>query len=203
MNACSKVPTEILLATSDTDLYDTATKSWKWTGELYVHIMCLPDKQRSVTDRLAPSVDPSRYIQIQQNPTYWNFCLSDDCTRFSESIQLIFTFDPTSTNPNDYLQYVIDIYGDVTDKPDHSIVDKTGAQVYFDIVQLSKIFNRPYLEIWLTDVHEKPAANVISPDEYILFGQNGLKEWPLHLAVLVSMIVLIVLMSGVVAIMSR
>lgn len=143
---CEDIPVELLLATTDVELYKDR---WLWDGPLYWAVECLPHGQTSVSDRVLPNVPVTSFMPIQETPERWNYCLSKACNRTSDTMQIIFTFNPASTDPKDYLQYVIDINGFVSDSPQHSITDSKGSHLYLNIVEVSKMIRQPYVEVWI------------------------------------------------------
>ena len=143
---CSTIPVELILATTDPKLYDNG---WLWNGDLFWAVECLPTRQYSVSDSVLPSIEFENYTKLQDSPTKWDYCNSTKCRLNSESMLVVFTFDPKSTNPKDFLQYVINIHCRVTDYPRHSITDNAGEKLFFDIVEVAKMTRQPYVELWI------------------------------------------------------
>lgn len=145
---CKTSPLELVLATKDTRLYDAEGRKWKWSGTLYWLVACLNNNQTSVADIRAPKYPSAKYVAIDQNPNTWDFCGSN-CSMQSQSLHVVFTFKPSSTDPRDFLQFVVNPYCKVTDKPLHYILDTAGKAVYFNIVEVNKMTKRPYVELWI------------------------------------------------------
>lgn len=148
MSSCAKNPVELVLATTDPSLYNDG--SWTWSGVLYWAVECLYNGQSTVSDRVVPSIPRNVYLPITENPTVWNYCKSQKCSRASKMMHVVFTFNPSSDNPMDYLQFVVDTGCSVTYFPRHSITDDSGEVMYIDISEVSKMIKEPYVEVWIT-----------------------------------------------------
>lgn len=144
---CKLTPIELLIATKDEKLYNVEKKTWKWTGTMYWMVQCLNNNQSSVSDIKAPTYPSASYLPITENPTTWNFCNSK-CNIQSQSLHVVFTFKPSSTDPKDFLQFVVNPYCKVTDKPLHYILDLEGKAVYFTL-EMDKLNKKPYVELWM------------------------------------------------------
>lgn len=148
MDVCSIIPVELLIATTDSNLFNDG--NWLWKGDLYWAVECLNSKQYSVAEEIVPNISEKSWLVLKTNPMQWNFCNSQFCDKNTESILLTFTFKPNSSNPMDYLQYVIDLNCHVTDYPQHTILDNNNVPFYFDIVRVNKMINKSYLELWIS-----------------------------------------------------
>lgn len=146
------MPVELVIATTDPDLYDSDTNTWKWSGQMYWAVECLQHDQRTVADRVVPYITPTNYMPLDHSPSIWNYCKSQRCGAESVSMQIVFTFNPHSTDPNDFLQFVIN-HCHVTDVPRHDIRDENGHSFYLDIVEVSKLAKDPYIEVWIAKTH--------------------------------------------------
>lgn len=145
---CKTNPVELVLATKDEKLYDSEGKKWKWSGTLYWIVACLNNNQTSVADIKAPNYPEEKYVPIDENPISWDFCGSN-CNIQSQSLHVVFTFKPLSKDPKDFLQFVVNPYCKVTDRPLHFILDDNENAVYFNIVQVDKMSKKPYVELWI------------------------------------------------------
>jgi hypothetical protein len=161
MNSCSNIPVELILATTDPKLYDAKNNKWLWDGQMYWAVECLPHRQNTVSDRSTPNIDPNKYLKLSSSPTNWDYCNSKQCGSNSDSMQIVFTFNPHSTDPNDFLQYVIDIHCQVTDSPRHIIKDAKGNKLFLDIVEISKMNKIPYVEIWIARSNDYKDLTVV------------------------------------------
>ncbi len=157
---CSNIPVELVLATTDPKLYDAETNTWLWNGQMYWAVECLSHHQRTVSDRVVPNIKPENYLPLDHSPSQWDYCRSQNCGAGSDSMQIIFTFNPHSTDPNDFLQYVIDIHCQVTDSPRHDIKDTKGNSFYLDIVEISGMTKEAYVEVWIDRTHEDKKLTV-------------------------------------------
>jgi len=180
---CDNIPVKFVMATSDNTLFDDILKTWTWSGQLYWSVQCLPNRQTSVAGRLVPRLSPNQWMPVTDNPTIWDFCKSN-CSEDSRSMHIIFTFNPSSTDPNDYLQYVVNLNGTVTNHPLNDITDLAGNPLYLDITQVSSLSSFPYTEIWIskipreTDTHLSPlqissTASTSSTTNYIFWIAVG------------------------------
>nr|QBK87969.1 MAG: hypothetical protein LCMAC202_03300 [Marseillevirus LCMAC202] len=160
MSDCSNIPVELVLSTTDPNLYDAKNKKWLWDGQMYWAVKCLPHRQTTVSDRVIPRLPANNYLKLDKIPAVWDYCKSTKCTANSESMHVIFTFNPQSTNPNDYLQFVVDIHCHVTDFPKHDIMDNGGNKFYIDIVEVGKMTREPYVEIWIARTHQDKKLTV-------------------------------------------
>ena len=149
MNSCSNTPIELVLATTDPKLYDAKNKRWLWNDQMYWAVECLPHRQNTVSDLLVPKINPNNYLKLDDSPTVWDYCKSKQCNDTAGSMQIVFTFNPQSTDPKDFLQFVIDTHCCVTDTPRHAIKDKSGNSVYLSIVEISEMLRYPYVEVWI------------------------------------------------------
>lgn len=192
---CSNTPVELVLATTDPKLYNNG---WTWDGNMYWGITCLANGQTNVSDRVIPNINSNEYLILKENPSMWNFCKSQACDISSESIQLVFTFNPNSTDPKDYLQFVLNLNCQVTDIPKHTLLDNSGNIVHLSIDEVSKSVGLPYTEIWISGAEQKPLTtehsfplSPITPDnnngDYILIVM--LVSLP-FLVLLISLIIL-------------
>ena len=192
--SCNNIPIKLVLATTDPKLYNN--DKWLWGSQLYWAVECLPVQQTTISDRLIPQINPDGYLPLVSNPATWDYCKSARCNPHSEKMQLVFTFDPASTNPNDYLQFVIDISCNVTDSPQHFITDKKGNKIYLDIVEVSKMTRHPYVELWIAQSNKEQALNISGLQNQTLDietspVQNS-KEWIwITLAILLSCSILV------------
>lgn len=196
MSKCSTDPIELILATTDPDLYDETQNKWTWGGTMYWAVECLTSGQSTVSDRVVPAINYGSYTPLTKSPSTWNYCLSKQCEKNSMSMHIVFTFDPKSTDPNDYLQFVVNVHCQVTDYPRHGIKDKNGQDLYLSIVELSKMVSEPYVEIWIaktdrvTPMDEEQVA-LTAP----LSAGNGGNNW-LWVAMIIIIIILIFLIAG-------
>jgi len=154
---CSNIPIKLKIATADEDLYDNKTNHWNWNGTMYWAVQCLDHKQTRVSDKIIPKILPENYKSLLSSPSnLWNFCSSEFCTIHTDTFQIVFTFNPQSKNPNDFLQFIIDAHSRVTSRPIHHIRDDKGNLVHLDIDKISKPSYRPFVEIWLTSTEPSP-----------------------------------------------
>ena len=178
---CSNTPVQLVLATTDPELYNIDTEKWTWSGTLFWSVQCLPSGQDTVSDSHLPKLTRDEYLPIDKTPTNWNYCKSKNCGVGADTMHVIFTFNPDSTDPKDYLQYVVDIHCHVTDYPSHTIKDSDGNDVYFDIIQMMRMSMDPYVEFWIekSNVIANPVVpSIIKPAKketsswiyYIIFG---------------------------------
>lgn len=150
---CKYNPLELVLATTDSDLYDISNKKWRWAGPLYWAVECLDNRQSVISHNVVPNISPDRYLPIETSPTTWDYCKSKRCQKDSESMHIIFTFKPNSKDPEDFLQFVTDIYCHITDFPQNSIKDNAGKEWFITIEEVSKATRYPYVELWIADAH--------------------------------------------------
>jgi hypothetical protein len=149
--SCINQPYELILATTDDKLYDISSNKWLWDGDMYWYIDCLYSKQYNISEYIVPDISKEKYLKLDNSPTNWNFCLSKNCNNNtnSNSFLIIFTFNPKSKDPNDYLQYVINSDEEITFAPTHDIKDNKGDSFYLDIIDISRLFRENYIEIWI------------------------------------------------------
>lgn len=173
---CKTNPIELVLATKDSKLYDTEKNQWRWGGVLYWCVNCINSKQTSVADIRAPKYPREKYIAISENPTSWDFCGSN-CNIQSQSFHIVFTFKPGSSEPKDYLQFVVNPYYKVTDKPLHYILDGDNRAVYFNIVEVSKLNKTPYVELWIEfTTAEQGELTIPEMTEQMTMADNGVSD---------------------------
>jgi hypothetical protein len=146
MQSCNFKPVELLLATTDAELFNG--EKWLWNGELMWTIQCIHNQQESIADNIIPNIPIEKYLPIKGNPSTWNFCNSN-CDNDSKLLHIVFTFNPQSNNPNDYLQYVINIDSKIYTTPRHDIIDKNNKAFSLDIVDISTLPSEKYVEIWI------------------------------------------------------
>lgn len=144
---CNNDYFELIVATTDKNLYDNLNKEWKY--DLYIGINCLYNLQYNISDNIKPNLKPSQYIKLDTNPQILNYCNLPKCNSSSTTFNIVFTFDPTSDNPQDYLQYVFNSFGEITDIPSHSIKDSNNNNFYLSI-NLNNSLKNKYIELWLT-----------------------------------------------------
>jgi hypothetical protein len=201
MNNCSNIPVELLIATTDPKLYDK--NKWTWNGDLYWAIECLNSKQYTIAEEVIPNIQRDTWTVLKSNPMQWDFCKSKFCNIDSESILLVFTFKPDSSNPLDYLQYVIDLNCHVTDYPQNTITDNTGNVLYLDIVQVNKMINKSYLELWIAKSEHglkqtETQLTLMPPSMTALhkyFLENVMSNNKSIIIILVALLVLIIVIS--------
>jgi len=153
---CKFNPVKLVVATTDEDLYDIDKKTWRWNGSLYWAVNCLQEKQTSISHKIAPNISLANYIKIDNSPSEWNFCNSKECNNKSTNIHIIFTFNPTSNDPEDFLQFVANINGNITDFPKNFIKDNSGNLWFINIEEIIKSNREKYVEIWIGK--QKPAS---------------------------------------------
>lgn len=198
---CKFNPLELVLATSDKDLYDTKTKKWRWDGNLYWAVECLDNRQSVISHNLVPNIAQNGWAVIDNNlPTTWNFCMSQGCVKNSDSLHIIFSFKPTSTDPKDFLQFVTDVYCHVTDFPKNYIKDKTGKEWFINIEEVSKSTVYPYAELWIADANPSKTTTSLSSTlesiplvKPIVDNMSGKNLW-----IVLLVIILLIIIVGIV-----
>lgn len=185
--SCKNVPVSCVLATTDDKLYNEKT-GWKWSGKMYWSVNCLESGQLTVSDMIAPKIQKENYLQLDKSPSMWDFCKSGGCTRETNFLHIVFTFNPGSTNPADYLQYVVSINNKVIDLPRYSIKDSNGKNLYIDIIQISSIIHEPYVELWIAKGQTGLVQDESTPVDIVDGGGNKLVVW-----ILIVLVVLVVL----------
>jgi len=206
MSSCSNIPVELVLATTDPKLYDSKNNKWLWSGQMYWAVECLPHRQTTVSDRMIPNIRPDQYMKLNSSPAIWDYCKSNHCGSNSDSMQVIFTFNPHSTNPNDFLQYVIDIHCQATDQPRHDINDNAGNKLYLDIVEISKMSNYPYAEIWIARTHEEKGIIALEKAHKEIIKKLAKKPAPkmyIYVIIAIVLVLLVALTFGVIFIFRR
>ena len=183
---------EFVLATTDPNLYDETNDKWIWSGSMYWTVECLPNRQSTVADNMLPGINSDNYMVLEKSPVLWDYCKSKQCTKNSDTMQLVFTFNPKSTDPNDYLQFVIDIHCQVTDYPKHSIKDNDGKEFYLDIVEVSKMTKQPYVEIWIAKATGQDGV----PSSSIHQSKTQETTSSVFIWVIIIMLILLVLLTG-------
>ncbi len=194
MSDCSIDPIELVLATTDSSLYDEAKNKWIWSGSMYWTVECLPNRQTTVSDNVSPRINPDKYMVLDTSPITWDYCKSQKCSRNSDTMQIIFTFDPKSTDPNDYLQFVIDIHCKVTDYPDHGIKDAKGEEFYLDIVEVSKMIRQPYVEIWIARTFKDSVLTLAAAREPV--DEEDQPSYTFIWVIIILVILLVFFVSG-------
>lgn len=174
MSTCQNNPVELMLATTDINLYDSG---WKWSDDLYWSVDCLPSRQTTVSDIVVPDIKESNYVKVSTTPVDWDFCKSENCTPTSQSLQIVLTFDPSSKDPMDYLQYVINVNLDVTHSPSHTIKDSAGQEFAIDIVEVSKLAKQPYVEVWIASGTPMGESDGLSGDGYEMSTKDNTTLW--------------------------
>lgn len=142
--SCSKTPVELVVATTDPTLYDPNSKSWRWQGQMYWGVECV-QKGQSVS--AVPTV--SKFVALDNTPAIWDFCNSKGCSSNTDYFLLVFTFNPHSSQVSDYLQYVVDINNNKVQTPKNGIKDGSGKEIKISILEVSKLSQTPYVEIWI------------------------------------------------------
>lgn len=165
---CKTNPIELVLATKDSKLYDSEKNKWQWDGTMYWCVECLNNNQTSVADIRAPSYPSEKYMPISENPTTWDFCESNCSAQTAQSFHIVFTFKPTSTDPKDYLQFIVNSAYRVTDKPLHYILDNANRAVYFNIVEVNKMNKNPYVELWIEFTTAEQGELQLPDEEQVL-----------------------------------
>lgn len=183
---------ELLIATTDDNLYKD---KWLWSGILYFAINCLPDGQISVSDKVLPNINLSSYTPLIDTPQRWDYCKSRNCNLTSQTLQLVFTFKPDSTDPKDFLQYVINVNGIVNDSPTHSISDMNGRELYLNIVEISKLIRKPYIEIWISRGNiENHLQTSLTLTSKIHMGKT--ESYFLPIIIVLLMLLILVILTG-------
>jgi hypothetical protein len=194
MNKCSQNPIELIVGTTDPNLYDSKTKSWKWAGSMYWAVECLTNEQSTVSDFVNPQL--THFVPLTKTPETWDYCQSKKCTDNSVSMQIVFTFNPNSTTPSDYLQFVINTRGHITDQPHHSIKDKKGQELYLEIIAVNKMVNEPYIEVWIA---KSEGVTPINGEEITTSSNesttNGINYW-LWISIILIIILFLFLAIG-------
>lgn len=202
MSQCSKNPVELVLATTDPRLYDAKQGSWLWKGTLYWAVECLQNRQTSVSDYIVPNIPKDKYLPIETNPTTWNYCNSRGCTSHSNSMHVVFTFNPESTDPDDYLQYVLNIDCNVTHNPQHAIADNDGDNILIAIEEISALTKQSYVELWISRESEQQKLiddnflNIFrSTPELVVNEPQVESNWVLWF--LIALIVMLIIVSSI------
>lgn len=193
MNSCKNNPIELYLGTSDEKLYNKEEKKWEWSGPLYWSVICT--NEQNIHDSTLPNLDIKNYLTLDQPSSMWDFC-NKKCSSSTKYFHIVLTFNPSSKNPNDFLQYVFDIYSNVIDKPRHKIKDNNGEELYIDIQNIDKMKGEPLYEVWIIkselEQEDKPSVIPIkSPKK-----KFGLLFWlllGLFLIIIIAVIVYFVL----------
>ena len=179
---CNFIPVKLVLATIDEDLY--GDNGWKFKDTLYWGVKCLAKGQITVSDKILPSI--TDYKPVKDSPSEpWDFCKDSTCSANTNSLQVVFTFNPTSNNPKDFLQYVISIHGDIPDIPTLHLTDSSGSPVYFQIGKVTQPdANRPFTEIWLLSDE---------PQEDFLYRKRTTQLNWLLLVIFIILVIMVVL----------
>jgi len=200
---CTYKPLKLVLATTDTALYDIDKKVWRWDGPLFWSVQCLVNKQTTISHALVPKLNKDSYLEISNSPTEWDYCLSRGCNSDSESMHIIFTFKPQSSDPNDYLQFVTDIYCHVTDFPQNFITDNSGKSWYINIVEVSKSMRENYVEMWIAQDHPQNVLE-ITPFDLIVpetHTPDHTSEKDSSALIVILVITILVVMAAIFAVM--
>ena len=192
---CNNNPVELVLATSDSNLYDSSKNKWNWNGDLYWYVNCITSDS-SVIDSIVPNISAEKYEIIKTSPTIWDFCKSSNCGGHTDFIHVIFTFKPGSTDPNDYLQYAVDINCSVTIFPQHDIRDANGKSFYIEISQVSTMTRKPYVELWIEKRNEYVGIDL--PEKTGIQKVNwsriaGITSIILFIIAIISIIILVII----------
>lgn len=139
---CDSIPIRTVFATTDDTLYEEYTQKWYWetdNKDIYVGIGCGTNP-------------PSVFRPMTVSPFVWNYCKISGCSYLTDTLIISFTFDPTSKNPDDYLEYILDIpSARIVSRPTNKIKDLSGNILELDI-ESATIHGRDQdaiLEIWL------------------------------------------------------
>ncbi len=158
---CSNIPVNLKLTSSDNDLF-ASTKPGKWAWDpnvLYWSVQCLVHRQNSVSPIIVPNITPDQFKPVNMTDITWDFCSSSQnkgsgCDPSTEFLLIVFSFNPASTNPNDFEQFVIDVNGTVTYHAPNSLTYGStpgqGPKVKLDIERVDRSYDNSLLEIWLT-----------------------------------------------------
>lgn len=159
-NDCHVTPLLVTLATSDDTVFSEST-GFSWKGDLYWAVDCLVHLQTSVSENILPNIPKNIYKKIDKLPsTPWNFCdFKENCTREDDRLLIIFTFNPSSNNPQDFSQFIINTHCDVTYKSKNILKDSQSRNIFLDIDKVSKPITKPFVDIWLTIDPEKTQFN--------------------------------------------
>lgn len=142
----------INISTYDEKLYNEFEKKWSWAGQMYWSIQCLVSNQVSISNRLPPNIPPEKFMPLNTSPSQgWNFCLSDNCNENTDAFLLVFTFNPSSNNFNDYISFIFTKHGRTPDVPEHSLIDSLGRNVRIYLQHVTTSRRYPILELWITE----------------------------------------------------
>ena len=177
MSTCSNKPVKLNISTTDNALF--LTDHFTWGGAIYVAIECY-SRSFSYDSNAVPNIKAEKYRKMDKIPFEWNFCDSFGCSGESDMFLVVFTFNPSSTKPEDFLQYFIDINCRVLGQPSKSISDSMGKPVYFNIDVNNDPTNK-YVDFWIS---------MSTPFGYLSY-KTTIKTWAIFL--ILSLIVLGVL----------
>jgi hypothetical protein len=153
---CSFIPVTLKLTTSDETLF--SGNDWIWKDTLYWTVQCLSHRQNSISPIIIPHITPDKFKPVPSlrsgasiNPLDWNFCLSnsDECNPATDFLLIVFTFNPSSTDPNDFEQFVVDVNGSITYHAPNSLLTAGKNRIRLDIEKVDRSFDNSLLEIWL------------------------------------------------------
>ncbi len=199
---CSNIPVNLKLTSSDNDLF-ASTKPGKWAWDpnvLYWTVQCLVHRQNSVSPIIVPNITPNQFKPVNMTDITWDFCSSSSgCDPSTEFLLIVFSFNPASTNPNDFEQFVIDVNGTVTYHAPNSLTYGStpgqGPKVKLDIERVDRSYDNSLLEIWLT---KGSGAGILLYSTPGPLGLLGDQEQPKDNIILISLLVLLsLLMIGV------
>jgi hypothetical protein len=135
---CEFIPIRLILATSDPEVF--SKNSYGWSGDIYVKIECEDSK--------------SQFQSMTASPFSWSFCNSSGCARYTNRLNVIFSFNPVSTDPKDQLKFVIDTAGYILARPENAIYDSDGKNINLDIESVTRHGSDEnsdsILELWLS-----------------------------------------------------
>jgi len=189
MDSCNNIPIEFYLATTDSTIYNKE-KKWLWNGQMFWYINCLEESPSDDFSNTLPNIDGDSFIKLVESPSNWNFCNSQ-CNNSSKIIQIIFTFNPNSKDPKDYLQYVIDIYRNIMIKPFHNIKDNNGQEIYLNIDSIDKMIDEQLYEIWISKIDTVKFLEPINKDK-----PNSNTKSSLWLYILLIIVLMLFIVGG-------
>ncbi len=189
-NDCHVTPLVVTLATSDDNIFSEST-GFSWKGDLYWAVDCLVHLQTSVSENIIPNIPQNVYQKIDKLPTDpWDFCkFKQNCSREDDRLLIVFTFNPSSTNPFDYSQFIINTHCDVTYRSKNILKDSQSRDILLDIDKVSKPTTKPFVDIWLTIDPEKTHFNSNA------ITINNIKQKTNYLILIIFVIFLLIFIS--------
>lgn len=193
---CENKPVKLQITSKDLYSASPTGSGWKWkSSTLYFTVACLEHKQNSVSPVIVPTITPDKYIPLSTPGLVWNFCDSasssaaSQCSLDTDFLLIVFTFNPASTNPNDFAQFVINISGGVVYHAPNSI-SYPGGKIRLDI-QTNNSGNYQYLEVLLTSL-DQPGIT--------LYSGSGMEISPIqpNWVIIIISILLVLILLGII-----